>query len=297
MRKYIHQVTNEIKKKSVSLVEEENANKNPDENEDKITQKNIQKSIFSTFSGKDNKEVSVNQVKFMFSNNNSLENETAEKNSAKFKGPFVSNKRNFPSIFKEEKHLIESKTLEKKIAKPTLCIPQRPFHEVTIEYNAENENIPVRELSEDKYFAHYNLKENLNYSIKPSKNYQKDNFNEESHNKKDFVLNLQKEKIEIYNFFDYVGFALANVRSIQTEDYEFQQQFEIKKGDPVVLRKYTQNENLIECKYFDKIGLFRKNDFYFWENNIPNVKNEEDIESPGLNEGPSKPNIFTKSKR
>lgn len=290
MQKYIKRVTNDINIRNSfgsELEEEKNSS-----NDSLIRSMNIN-TIFSN------------------NNNNKLNKTNTSNNSGKeildmsfspFKGILLSSKKNTTPKSNEEKSLKEFKVYESKKIQNSLCIPQKPFQEITIEYNAENEEIPPNETINQYLLARYEgLNSNLNYSLKPQKKSQKSQeiINDDS-KKTTKSYQPQLEQQNNSDFFEYIGFALINTSSLPVNNTEMHSKIEIKKGEPVSLRNYSLDQNLIECKYYEKIGVFKKNDFYYWANNIPKIRTkekDEDISHAISGEGPLKPKSFVRSKR
>ena len=136
-------------------------------------------------------------------------------------------------------------------------------------------------------------KVNYNYSLKPRKEKKIEELIKQNLHTK--MINEEKDNL----IFEAVGFALSNSSSIRAKNNHL---FEIKKGEPVCIRSMKENDALVECKQNDRIGVFKKRDFYFWDNNIANKFNDADIVvsvSPTGKDkdGPLKPNIFTLSQK
>ena len=173
------------------------------------------------------------------------------------------------------------KSNEKNLVSYNVCIPQNPFSQVSIDYNAENEkNFHNIEVNEDRFEGQINY----NYSFKPRKDKKSEKINESSDE-------INKEDLRIY---EAVGFALSDTVSLNMNNSERFEKFEIKKGDPVCIRVLKDGE-FVECKYLGKIGVFPMKDFYFWENKIAYKPKDEDIISPVFKDKPLKPNFFTRS--
>lgn len=291
VQKYIKRVTNDINIRN-SLGSELEEEKNSS-NDSLMRSMNIN-TIFSnnTANNKPTKTISLNNSG----------KEILDMSFSPFKGILLSSKKSTPPKYTEEKPLKEFQVYESKKIQNSLCIPQKPFQEVTIEYNAENEEILPNETINQYLLARYeNLSSNLNYSLKPQKKYQK---NQEILNddlKKTIKISPQQpEEQDNSDFFEYIGFALINTSSLQMKNTENYSKIEIKKGEPVSLRNYPLDQNLIECKYYEKIGVFKKNDFYYWANNIPKTRTkekDEDIANVLSGERPLKPKSFFRSKR
>lgn len=188
----------------------------------------------------------------------------------------------------ESKTLKESIQSAKKEAKSTklhVCVPQTPFSQVTIDYLTEGEKNAVKFQKEIQLEA----SPNYNYSLKSRKERRIDEVNNEEKSP-DFKNFKERDPI-----FDCVGFALANTSSLRAQNNCL---FEVKKGEPVCLRSCLDDPNLVECKLREKIGIFKKRDFYYWLNKIPTKNNDENVViSPTFKNKPLKPNIFTLSHR
>ena len=175
--------------------------------------------------------------------------------------------------------------------KNNVVIPQNPFSQVTIDYNAENERIVHKKIDEDRFGEMMNY----NYSLKPR------NEKKIQYTSKNYVKNIKNEKNDLTSdestVFKSVGFALVNTLSLHRKHQKNFEEFEIKKGEPVCIRVLKEDRNFLECKYNEKIGFFHSKDFYFWDNNIPAEFQEEDILSPTSKDKPIQPNFFIRSHR
>lgn len=195
------------------------------------------------------------------------------------------------SIAKETKNMKESikfNNLQSKAENNSnfhVCIPQNPFSQVTIDYNSDAEKIAFKQVKEDRFEG----QTNFNYSFNPRKEKKID---------RDFDYPEIISKIQKNDMFEAAGFALNDSISLKPNN-NFSQfdVFEIKKGESVCIRLYKEDSAFIECKFYEKIGIFKKKDFYFWENKMSFNQKDEDISSPTSQDGPMKPKFFKTSHR
>ena len=181
------------------------------------------------------------------------------------------------------KESIQSAKKEVKLTKLHVCVPQTPFSQVTIDYLTEGEKNSTKFQREVPFEAGANY----NYSLKPRMRIEENNEVERS---PDFKKSKERDPI-----FDCVGFALNNTSSLRAQNNCL---FEVQKGEPVCLRSCLDDPNLVECKLRERIGIFKKRDFYYWQNKIPTRNIDENVViSPTFKNKPLKPNIFTLSHR
>jgi len=191
---------------------------------------------------------------------------------------------------KKLKESFKSQTVhQERSQKLHICVPQNQFAQVSIDFITENEKVSMGKMNKEDPFEG---KVNYNYSLKPRKENKIDEMIKQNVNNVK-TNNVEKDPL----IFESVGFALANTISIRAKNNNL---FEIKKGEPVCIRMMKDNDTLIECKHNERIGVFKKRDFYFWDNNVANKFNDTDIiMSPTGKDknGPLKPNIFILSRR